>query len=253
MIHYVCIATENKFYLPYLKQLIPNLIILGMNMEWEGYIMKPKLVNKYLKKLHNNDIVCIIDAYDILPTKNIVNLEKKFIDFCKNNPQVKMIVGSEKHDNNIIKKKLSKIIFKEYEGYIINAGQMIGYVKNIKHYYEYILSLPKTYLEKNHNDDQIILTKYTLKLNNKNKVYIDKKNNFFYVNSEMLQQITIPNSNVCFVHAAMNGLMDNYLLEHHNINIEMKDKSTMYKEHLKQLVKKNIYYFNILKKKIINV
>ena len=253
MIHYVCIATENKFYLPYLKQLIPNLIILGMNMEWEGYIMKPKLVNKYLKKLHNNDIVCIIDAYDILPTKNIVNLEKKFIDFCKNNPQVKMIVGSEKHDNNIIKKKLSKIIFKEYEGYIINAGQMIGYVKNIKHYYEYILSLPKTYLEKNHNDDQIILTKYTLKLNNKNKVYIDKKNNFFYVNSEMLQQITIPNSNVCFVHAAMNGLMDNYLLEHHNINIEMKDKSTMYKEHIKQLVKKNIYYFNILKKKIINV
>jgi len=256
MIHYVCIATENKFYLPYLKQLIPNLIILGMNMEWEGYIMKPKLVNKYLKKLHNNDIVCIIDAYDILPTKNIVNLEKKFIDFCKNNPQVKMIVGSEKHDNNIIKKKLSKIIFKEYEGYIINAGQMIGYVKNIKHYYEYILSLPKTYLEKNHNDDQIILTKYTLKLNNKNnknKVYIDKKNNFFYVNSEMLQQITIPNSNVCFVHAAMNGLMDNYLLEHHNINIEMKDKSTMYKEHLKQVVKKNIYYFNILKKKIINV
>jgi hypothetical protein len=253
MIHYVCIATENKFYLPYLKQLIPNLIILGMNMEWEGYMMKPKLVNKYLKKLHNNDIVCIIDAYDILPTKNIVNLEKKFIYFCKNNPQVKMIVGSEKHDNNIIKKKLSKIIFKEYEGYIINAGQMIGYVKNIKHYYEYILSLPKTYLEKNHNDDQIILTKYTLKLNNKNKVYIDKKNNFFYVNSEMLQQITIPNSNVCFVHAAMNGLMDNYLLEHHNINIEMKDKLTIYKEHLKQLVKKNIYYFNILKKKIINV
>ena len=69
----------------------------------------------------------------------------------------------------------------------------------------------------------------------------------------MLQQITIPNSNVCFVHAAMNGLMDNYLLEHHNINIEMKDKLTIYKEHLKQLVKKNIYYFNIFKKKNINV
>ena len=51
----------------------------------------------------------------------------------------------------------------------------------------------------------------------------------------------------------MNGLMDNYLLEHHNINIEMKDKLTIYKEHLKQLVKKNIYYFNIFKKKIINV
>ncbi len=48
----LCIATENKFYLPYLKQLIPNLIILGMNMEWEGYMMKPKLVN-FKKKIIN--------------------------------------------------------------------------------------------------------------------------------------------------------------------------------------------------------
>ena len=83
MIHYICIATENKCYLPYLKRLIPDLVILGMGLEWEGYMMKPRLVKKYLETLPNNDIVCVIDAYDILPTKNIVNLEEKFIDFCK--------------------------------------------------------------------------------------------------------------------------------------------------------------------------
>lgn len=83
MIYYIRIATENKFYLPYLNQLIPNLIILGMNMKWEGYIMKPKLVNKYLKTLNNNDIVCVIDAYDILPTKNIINLKKNLLIFVK--------------------------------------------------------------------------------------------------------------------------------------------------------------------------
>ena len=251
MIHYICIATENKCYLPYLKRLIPDLVILGMGLEWEGYMMKPRLVKKYLETLPNNDIVCVIDAYDILPTKNIVNLEEKFIDFCKKNPEVEMIVGSEKHDN-IIKKNLSNIIFQEYEGYIINAGQMIGYVKNIKHYYKYILSLPKTYLKNNNNDDQIILTKYALELNNKNKVFIDKNKYFFHVSSKQLQQITIPNSKVYFVHAAMNGLMDRFLLEHHNINISMKNKSIIYKENLTQIIKKTNYYFNIIKKKILN-
>ena len=245
MIHYVCIATENKFYLPYLKQLIPNLTILGMNMKWEGYIMKPKLVNKYLKTLNNNDIVCVIDAYDILPTKNIINLKKKFIDFCKKNPDVKMIVGSEKHEN-IILKKISKNIFKEFEGCIINAGQMIGYVKNIKHYYKYILSLPKSYLENNHNDDQIILTDYASQLNNKNEIHIDEKKQFFHVSSKSLQNITIPNSDVCFVHAAYNGLMDHFLQEHHNIHLNMKEKSTIYNDHIKQSFKKTIYYTKIL-------
>ena len=244
MIHYVCIATENKFYLPYLKKLIPELVILGMNMMWEGYMMKPRLVNKFLKTLPDNDIVCVIDAYDVLPTKNIVNLEQKFIDFCKKNPNVEIIVGSEKHKN--AKKKLSKLIFQEHENYIINAGQMMGYVKNIKHYYNYILSLPKTYLENNNNDDQIILTKYVLQLNDKNKFYIDKKKHFFHVSSKQLQQITIPNSDICFVHATMNGLMDHFLLKHHNVNISMKDKSTIYIEHLKQIKKKIIYYSKII-------
>jgi len=253
MIHYVCIATENKFYLPYLKQLTPNLIILGMDMKWEGYMMKPKLVNEYLKTLHNNDIVCIIDAYDILPTKNIVNLEKKYINLCKKKSDIKMIVGSEEVHYNSIKKRLSNTIFKEYEGCTLNAGQIMGYVKNIKYYYNYILSLPKSYLEDNYNDDQIILTKYILSLNNKNEVYIDKNKYFFHVGCKPLQQITVPNSNVCFVHAAFNGLMDKFLLEHHNIDITMKDKSIIYKESLKQMIKKTIYYFNILRRKIINV
>lgn len=251
MIFYVCIATENKFYLPYLKKLIPNLVILGMNMEWKGYMMKPKLVYEYLKTLNSNDIVCIIDAYDILPTKNISNLENKFIIFLKKNPDVKLIVGSEIHDS-IIKKTFSNIIYKSHEGYIINAGQMIGYVKHVSKYFKYILSLPKSYLEKNNNDDQIILTNYANALTNKNEIYIDKNKYFFHVNSNQLQQITVPNSDVCFVHAALNGLMDDFLLQHHNIRITEKDKSNIYKEHLKYIIKKQFYYFNIIKKKIIN-
>lgn len=74
MIHYVCVATKSKLYFPYLKQLLPELTVLGMGTKWKGFIMKYELLGEYLKILNNdNDIVCFIDAYDILPTKNTLN------------------------------------------------------------------------------------------------------------------------------------------------------------------------------------
>ena len=42
-IKYVCVATEMKLYLPSLKQLIPDVVILGLHTPWEGFITKYKL------------------------------------------------------------------------------------------------------------------------------------------------------------------------------------------------------------------
>ena len=56
MIHYVCVATESQLYFPYLKQLLPNLVVLGMGMKWTGYMMKCQLIVEYLRSLNNNDV-----------------------------------------------------------------------------------------------------------------------------------------------------------------------------------------------------
>lgn len=61
--------------------------------------MKYELFIDYLNKLNGDDIVCFIDAYDVLPTKNIINLETEFISFSQKHPKIKMIVCYEKVDN----------------------------------------------------------------------------------------------------------------------------------------------------------
>lgn len=68
-IHIITIATKPGGYLKWLEQSCKrngtNLIILGMGTEWKGYITKCILVKEFLEKIPQDDIVCVIDAYEI--------------------------------------------------------------------------------------------------------------------------------------------------------------------------------------------
>lgn len=216
MIHYVCVATESKGYFPYLKQLIPNLDVLGFDKKWTGFSMKFELMIEYLNSLHDDDIVCFIDAYDVLPTKNIVNLEKKFTLFSKKHPEIKMVIGYGKN-NNILFETCIKNYFGTIDGDRINSGTYIGYVKNVK---DILLSIYRSQTDEI-LDDQIEFTKY---IKQKGGVFIDKKCNFFNVISKPLLQIKNTNKKCCFIHAPANGLLDDFLLEHHNIRVNLIDR-----------------------------
>jgi hypothetical protein len=230
-IHYVCVATESKLYFPYLKQLVPDLVVLGMNKKWKGFIMKYELLIKYLKTLNDNDIVCFIDAYDVLPTKNITHLEKQFVKFSNKHPKIKMIVGG-----GVIKGKIQKICNDIiFDNSIINSGTYIGYAKNILHVLLEIMKQPKI------NDDQIELIKYTK--NNPNDIFIDIDNNFFLTKSTPLQQVNLEDNIECsFIHANGNGLLEDFLLEHHNIHTDVIIRSSNFIKHCISIKKKiNIY------------
>jgi hypothetical protein len=231
MIHYVCVATESKLYFPYLKQLISDLVVLGMNMEWKGFIMKHELLTKYLKTINENDIVCFIDAYDVLPTKNIIHLEEQFKNFSQENPKVKMIVGYDKAHYKM-HELVESLVFNTIDGDRINSGQFIGYVKNIKIVINELLRNANA----NKYDDQVELTKYIKK--NKEDFCIDKEYNFFNVITTPLKQITNNKPNVSFVHANSNGMLEKFLLENHNINVNKTDKIKHYIENSKSIVNK---------------
>jgi len=215
MIHYVCVATESKLYFPYLKKLLPELTVLGMGMKWKGFIMKYELLIEYLETLNDDDIVCFIDAYDVLPTKNIVNLEKQFVNFSKRHTGVKMIVGYDKVYNKI-HEFLEQKVFDTIEGDRINSGQFIGYVKNVKYIVSSILSNTTSF-----QTDQIELTKYIKQ--NKNCFFIDKERVFFNVITKPLTQITNTNTKCSFIHANGNGCLEYFLLEHHEIVVNPID------------------------------
>jgi len=227
MIHYICVATKSKLYFPYLKQLIPQLVVLGMGMKWTNYSLKIKLLMEYLETLKDDDIVCFIDAYDVLPTNNIVKLERQFVKFINKNSEVKMIVGG-----GVIKNRIQKIgndlVFEKSP---INSGTYIGYVKQIKHIWSIVLE--KT----NISDDQVELIKYAKK--NPKDIYIDSRNDFFCVVSKPLKQVNLNGNKKCsFIHANGNGCLEDFLLEHHDIYVDLKTRIANYTIHLNTIIKK---------------
>lgn len=212
MLYYVCVATQSKLYMPYLKQLIPELVVLGMGMKWTGFTMRFELLAEYLESLKDDDIVCFLDAYDIIPTKNIFHLENQFIDFSRKNPEIKFIIGYDKIEN-IVGEFISQQIFGSIDGDRVNGGQYIGYVKNLKEIMIYMLANMKC------SDDQIELTKYVNL--NRNHCHIDKEKAFFNVFTNPLTQVNSRDidTSCSFIHAAGNGLLEDFLVEHHKLEI----------------------------------
>jgi len=249
MIKYVCVATEMKLYLPYLKQLLPELVVLGLNTKWDGFITKYKLLREYLStpEIQDDDIICFIDAYDVLPTKNIALLETKYQTFMKEHPDIKIIVGYDKVDN-FIHEYLCRMTFGTVNDIRLNSGQFIGTAKNIREIITHILDTTAHF-----QTDQIELTKYA----NKNKtVYIDINEEFFYVKSLPLQQVLLPKivsiNAVAFIHANGNGCLEHFLYEEHNIQVQLKERWFNFLDNVKGVLRKIIIYDLINLRKMYN-
>ena len=245
MIHYVCVATDSKLYFAYLLMAIPELVILGMDQPWEGYITKFKLFSSYLDTIPNDDIVCFIDSWDVMPTKNIVHLEEQFIEFSNNNPNVKMVVGYDNKDYFPFHKQIKKI--KNRGGNTkqerLNAGQFIGYVKNVKPIVQHILNKNSNLSaeENKKYSDSTELTKYSTLF--PEELFSDNTNLFFKVVTTPLIQVKIKETNYTysFVHANGNGRLEDLIEKELNITIGKNERVKIYFTHVNSLLKKIKY------------
>ena len=232
---YVCVATEMKLYLPYLKQLLPDLVILGLNKPWEGFITKYKLLRTYLSTIPDDTLLCFIDAYDVLPTKNIEKLETTYLTFMESHPEVKIIVGYDKVDN-FIHEYICQAIFGTVDALRLNSGQFIGRAKDIREMITHILDTTAHF-----QTDQIEMTKYANQF--KAEVYIDVPQAFFYVKSRPLQQVLLPaKSGAAFIHANGNGLLDQFLWNEHGIRLSLKERLICFMMNVFGVYKKIIIY-----------
>ena len=240
-IKFVCVATEMNLYLPYLLQILPDLVILGLNTQWEGYFNRFKMLQTYFETLKDDDIVCFIDAYDVLPTKNINALHDKFIDFTNKHPSVKMIIGHD--ETKPLNNFFGNLLFGSVNGIRLNGGTYIGYVKNIKEIITYIIN-NNTVI----NDDQVALTQYANTF--PQDIYIDINKEFFFVFSDPLQPINInnnkhnENNKPCFIHANLNGFLDEFLKTEHNIFIDDATKTKIFLKNIEGVYKKSLLYMS---------
>ena len=155
-LHIVTVATESKYYFPYLQESCrrngKELEVLGYGEKWEGFNWKFKKMIEYLKELPEDDIVCFVDGYDVLCTRNLHELIPVFLEI-KEREGCKMVVGEDKLSwINIY----LKLMFSTCKNISINSGTYIGIAKDLLQMIQQIYNLNP----KNNADDQILLTKY---------------------------------------------------------------------------------------------
>jgi general stress protein 26 len=180
------LATKTKGYLSVLKMLCKKnnheLIVIQYGNKWKGFAWRIKNTLKKIKNIKDtnpNEIIMLIDAYDVLVLSNHEEIINKFYQFNCN------VVFSSSSKNSgqpnlslmykYILHKRNKIYFKASSDHILNAGSIIGYSKDL---YLIWSRMYKRYFQTFDNDDQVLLNNINLKdINYK----VDIHSNIFWI------------------------------------------------------------------------
>ncbi len=252
-LYIITVANKSKFYFPYLVQSIKKnnneLIVLGKDMEWKGFNWKLNLMIEELKKYDSNEIICFVDGFDVICTRDLNELTNEFIKI-KEREKCKIITGYDYVPNNIIKTITSLYFTKTTDNLVLNSGTYIGYVKDILEVLETVNKI-----DPNDNaDDQILLNKYNEK--NPGSIYIDTNFEIFLTIGDPLtdlkkfviikdNNVYINNNRPFFIHAAGSGYLDSIIID---LNYEYDYNNKIKDQIKKEYLNKSIAHFtNIVK------
>lgn len=218
-LHIVTVSTDSKYYFPYLikscKKNGGNLEVLGYGEKWEGFNWRYTKMIEYLKNINGSDIVCFIDGYDIVCTRNLNELSEVFIDI-KERTKCKMIVG---HEIQFFLNKIGGYYFNYCKNESLNAGTYIAYAKDMLEIIQHIYDLNP----RNDADDQVLMTQYCRNASS-DEIYIDTHNEMFLTISNSLYDIgnrveytkenhlIYKNNRPFFVHAPGFGYLDSIVV-----------------------------------------
>lgn len=173
MLHIITYATHSE-RLIYLqksaKRYNVNVKIIFLE-KWKGFKSKVFDIIRYCDKLNEDDIVCIIDAYDILINKSLDQLES---DFKSKNCD--MIIGSELNIfPSFANIPIENKIHSNYK--YANGGFHIGYAKKV---YELFTWKNKLEIKEicDYGTDQYYIYRYLHEHDNKINIILDYKCEF---------------------------------------------------------------------------
>lgn len=254
----ITVATHLDGYMPWLKMSCERystpLIVLGYNEKWQGYAWKFKLMLDYLKKLDSNDLVCFIDAYDVLLLRPLDEIEEYYNKIVSLTNK-KIIIAEDISISNFVRFS-TYLIFDKCKNTLINSGTYIGKRDDIIIVLENIMNNFKS-----SDNDQVIITKYIV--DNPEMFYIDCEKLLFLTINHPMQDILdnkdihINNNNLeyfgnkpFFIHGNANTLLDK-VIQKLNYEISDKDINKNFFINFKNFMVKAKYYILILIQKYI--
>jgi hypothetical protein len=154
---YIYTFYTDESRIEYLKNTatIQNVEIQFLKKEhWNGYVDKIIAIDNAIQKHDDNDIICFIDAYDVLINQDIKYLLEKFNDY-----NCDLIIGAEE---NCYPEKY-KSFYPEIKSYYkyVNSGGYIGYKHAIQKIFRW-KSYSEIYNICSDGGDQSFFTEYYL-------------------------------------------------------------------------------------------
>jgi len=242
-LYIITVATHDDMYLPHLKESCKknngNLIVLGYGEKWKGFSWRFTLLLNFLNTIHDNDIVCFVDGFDVICTRNLKELPNVFYKLKQKN-NCKIIIGEHliADNHNFMTLYYNFILdtyFSKCKNKSINGGTYISNCIDLKYLINNIFKNIQL-IDKNKLDDQILLTKYCN--NNKNDIYIDNNNEIFLNLENRYQEIDhfleITNDTIkykhnypFFVHGPGETYLDNVIIKlnyKYDYNNKIKNK-----------------------------
>lgn len=181
----VTVSTNTDGYFPVLKQICKKnnhkLIVLGFGEKWKGWIWRTKMFINYISRCDPNEIIMIIDAYDVMVLASHEEIMRKYKNFkcdilfsasCIDSGQPNL---SWVYKNIIFNQNKNYFDITNYKKYILNAGTFMGKASKICELYKLLY---KRYIKTLVTDDQTNLNNIRLTgLNYK----IDKDSDIFWI------------------------------------------------------------------------
>jgi hypothetical protein len=247
----VTVATHSQGYFPFLlqscKRFNANLEVLGWGQKWQGFQWKFLLMKEYVSTLPDDEIVCFIDAYDVLLLRPLEELEETFKKLlCVTNK--KIVVGCDQTNNDYIHNFVLYWVFNKCQDKHLNSGTYVGYVKDIRIMLNGIIELsnnPKS-------DDQVSMIQFCI--NNPYKIYIDSDSILFLTITTYLDKIdsnlVILNGELSYkwtkpfiLHCPGNSSMNN-IISKLGYHITMDEMNSYEKNYIYVLIKRLIHYLH---------
>lgn len=254
----VTVATHEYGYMKWLKESClrnnSELTILGEGLEWKGYSMRYELMKTFLEGQDDRDVICFIDAYDVIVHKDMSGFYSEFKETC-DKTNCKIICGYFDENFfegllsplNIISKTWGEVAFNSSSSSHINGGTYAGFVKELKEMLELLVDFK---LKNNEPDDEYIIN--TLYSEGKLQIYIDVKSNFFKnINPRDLVDRSDYNCNAYFLHR-IGGLPLFSYLENNSYTVTNEEKAKIISDNINAGVEKFTYHTSNFLKRLMN-
>jgi hypothetical protein len=153
----VAIATHSERYLPMLQESCrrygAKLELLCWGEKWRGLGQKLTAMLDFLTPLPEDEVVCMLDAFDTVLLQPPEVLEHRF-----RKTGAKMVIAVDGEPPNCIVRYFVKRVFPPIDGVYTNAGTYIGYAGHMRRLLKHVITSGE-----NTNNDQEMIAQFCRK------------------------------------------------------------------------------------------